>query len=370
MVIAMAWLPLAAHGMGCVPDGFYTSDENTAETVEDAKDYCDSFIACAGMTYGLNTDEEEEHDWTVYFHSFLPPLLCNNSKDDWITERSHKSFVFHPGKVNNSSLLELDNLNDLSNMSLEQVMETCKNHSDCVAFSYPVHASHLIGFDEIIFASSVQDLDYNDDDWHTFVVNDEERAAKANADVLIYDQDLKEKPYSTCCNEASVDDLPTVEQVQTMDSLPRISCDITAADFLAQYEFARKPVMLVGCDEQWPAKTEWTMEKLTERFGNDTETTWRTKTLETPQDWEDITWMEMVNKQEEGLTPYIFDPLDESGKASIEDDYKWPEPFVGKDLYPEDFPPGFGNRHWFCLGARGSGTIPHSDPFGSDAWNT
>jgi len=368
-VLGILSIITSVAAMGRVPDGLFSSDEATAETVKDAMEYCDTAVSCAGMTYRPNEDEEEEHDWTVHFHSFIPPLLNNSKEHDWVTERSHKAFVFHPGKLVSNSLLDLGM--DPATLSLDQVMETCKNHTECVAFSYPVESSHLNGFDEILFASSVESLDEDMDNWHSFVINEETRAAKANAEVLWYDEDLKEKPYNTCCEEASAESLPSIEDVRKMDTLPRISCEVSREDFLAKYEFTRTPVILVGCDEEWPAKIEWTMEKLTERFGNDTETTWRTKTVDTPGDWVEATWMEMVNERDQNKSVYIFDPLEASAtKLSIDNDYIWPKPLIGKDLYPLDFPPGFGSRRWFCLGEKGSGTVPHSDPFGSDAWNS
>lgn len=356
--------------IGRVPDGYFSSEESTALTLLDAIDYCDSHVACAGLTYRSNEDEDEEHDWTVYFHSFLPPLLNNTKEHDWITQRSDKAFVLHPGKLVASDHLMIDLQVDPSSLSLKDAQELCKNHSECVAFSYPINSSQLDGFDDIVFSSSLESIDTTHENWQTLVVNQANKANKTNPESMIYYDGLKEHPYSTCCEPASIDSIPSVQQVQVMDSLSRISCDISPEQFLQEYEFTRTPVMLVGCDEDWPAKTEWTLEKLSERFGNDDSTTWRSKTLDTPQDFDDLTWMEFINEMRQNRTAYIFDDLDDEAKLSIEDDYSWPKPFVDKDLYELDFPPGFGSRHWIGLGNKGSGTSPHKDPFGTDAWNS
>lgn len=123
------------------------------------------------MTYCPNTDEEEEHDWTVYFHSFLPPLLNNSKEHDWTTERSDKDFVFHLGKLVTSHILNL--YVDPSSLTLHDAQELCKNHSACVAFSYPINSSRLDGFAEILFSSAVESLETTFDNWQTFVANND-----------------------------------------------------------------------------------------------------------------------------------------------------------------------------------------------------
>lgn len=354
-----------ANSIGRVPDGPFSSGESTSETLEDAREHCDEDISCAGITYRPNEDEEEEHEWTVYFHSFLPPLLNNNEEHDWITERNEKDFVLHPGKLLTAKPAGLDLAEvEPSLLTLQDAEKLCKNHPECVAFSYPINSSQLVGFDDIVFSTSLEGLDTTHENWQTFVINQANKAYKINSDVMFYDQDMKEHPYSTCCYAATINALPTIQQVQAMDSkLRRISCNISSEDFLQEYEFTRTPVMLVGCDDDWPAKTEWTFKKLSERFENDDTTTWKCDDGHLP-------WTEIMKKVGQNKSVYIFDDLDDEAKLSIEDDYSWPKPFVGKDLYPEDFPPGFGSRHWIGLGEKGSGTIPHTDPCGTDAWNS
>jgi len=187
-------------------------------------------------------------------------------------------------------------------------------------------------------------------------------------------EEVEGKPYNTCCDRVhSLEEaqLPTNEEVQEMDTLPRIPCSISQEDFQAQYENTRTPVILVGCDADWPAKTEWTIEKLTRRFSNDNTTTWRTKTIDNPGVWDDeLSWDEVMEMrgQENGI--YIFDAIESPGKDSIHDDYDTPAPMKDRDYFADDFPPNWGARNWLCIGEKGSGSDIHVDPFSTDAWNS
>lgn len=351
----------ASSSIGRVPEGVFNSEQYDFDDIEDAMNDCDTTISCAGITYH---PQEGPDEWAVYFHSFIPPLLNNTKDHDWITRRSKNEFVFHPGKLVSNNILKLDV--DPSKLSLREASTICKNHQDCVAFSYPVSAQGLDGFKDILFAGSVESISTaTDDSWHTLVVNEENKAEKTNSEAMVYMEELEDRPYDSCCERVlDTTGLPTIEEVQQMDKLPRISCDISKEDFQAQYEFTRKPVILVGCDQDWTAKTEWTIEKLSERYRDDNTTTWRTKKLDEPGEWdEDLTWNEVMELRAQNNGVYIFDPLDSPGKESIDRDYSTPKPMAGTDYFAADFPPGWGNRRWFCLGEKGSGSIPHSDPF-------
>jgi hypothetical protein len=351
----------SVFAVGNVPNSSYSSEELSAETIDDARDYCDSLTSCSGLSYRPN-DADDEHPWTVHIHSFLPPLL-NQTNDtaesnDWITERSSKDFVFRRGKlvVNESQALDL-NVNDVSSLTLSGVQELCTNHSECVAFSFPTKAAGLDGFAEIVFSSDVKRLEGDEDDWQTFVVNDISKAEKVNPNVLQYDERLERKPYSTCCDSYSsiqesvelptIEDvqrvntlpsqesfkLPTIEEVQRVDTLPRIPCNISKEEFQEKYEFTRTPVMLVGCNDDWPARKEWTIEKLTRRFGEDDTKMWKTKW--NGSGFHEISWEELMEEVGQGNSVYLFDELDSPGQLSMKNDYETPPQFQGSDMYPQ-----------------------------------
>lgn len=53
------------------------------------------------------------------------------------------------------------------------------------------------------------------------------------------------------------------------DTLPRVHIDdITLEEFIEKYERPKKPVIIIGAMDAWPAmQGEWTPERLKERFG-------------------------------------------------------------------------------------------------------
>lgn len=332
------------YEVGRVPEGAFNSEQFEFDSVQDALDDCDSANNCAGITY--HPFEQNPDEWAVIFHSFIPPLLNNTEEHDWITQRSDKSFIFHSGKVVSNEILAFDV--DLSTFSLSEAGNLCKNDPDCVAFSYPVNATKLNGFAEIIFVGSVESImDTPGNNWRTVALNDESKAGRmVNGDALEYDEDLESMPYNTCCKRvSSLEDahLPSIEEVQEMDTLSRIPCSISKEEFQANYEFTRRPVVLEGCDATWPAKTKWTIEKLTERFGDDNITTWRTKTIDRPGEWdEELSWNDVMAMRGKNNGVYIFDPVESTGKESIHDDYEVPGPMKGTDYFPDDFPPNWG----------------------------
>jgi len=334
VVVALATIT-PVHAVGNVPDGDHSSEEFAMKTPKFARDYCNSVSSCAGITY-RPSDDIEEHPWAVYMHSFLPPLL--NKTDDWITERSSKTFVYHPGKlVSNETLFFNVNLEKLS---LRGAQELCKNHTDCVAFSFPTKFTEIDGFAEIIFSRSVESLESDVEDWQTYVINDATKAEKANARVLKYDEELEEKPYSTCCDaESQSKQLPIIQDVERVDTLPRIPCNISRQEFYEQYELTRTPVMLVGCTEDWPAKVEWTIEKLTQRFGKD-DTTWNTKM--NGEGFGGLTWTEVTEHLGQDKSVYIFDDLNDPTKLTMKNDYANPPQFRDADMYPDGFAPSYG----------------------------
>ena len=73
------------------------------------------------------------------------------------------------------------------------------------------------------------------------------------------------KDFDLCCapHDKSFDVSSFINSVN--DTLPRISCDISVEDFVANYILKREPVMLTGCIDTWKATKTWTMRKVLER---------------------------------------------------------------------------------------------------------
>jgi hypothetical protein len=48
-------------------------------------------------------------------------------------------------------------------------------------------------------------------------------------------------------------------EIQSFDPIEKISCQISKEEFFQQFVETRSPVILIGCQENWPAKN-WTVE--------------------------------------------------------------------------------------------------------------
>lgn len=186
--------------------------------------------------------------------------------------------------------------------------------------------------------------------------------------------------YHTCCTRTEHDQkhpsertqyIPSLTHLKEMDTLPRISCNISAKEFHEKYEHERRPVMLEGCDKDWPARENWVnVEKLYHRFDNSSK--WRAQihTGDTLED--DVLWSTFVDTTQTNEQYYIFDQLDHPAGKLVENDYITPKPFKESDVYRhfDKFPEDYGTLRWFCVGKKGTGTMPHMDPVMTDAWNS
>ena len=182
------------------------------------------------------------------------------------------------------------------------------------------------------------------------------------------DQDLATN--IICCRHD--EPLLTAEQVQAMDGLERISCNISRQEFYHRYELPRIPVILQGCADSWPALREWQFDRLAERnfsMARKFKTTFDVQ----QEKWKMATWNEIRHAIQNHKFFYIFDQLRETaGVWALKDEFEVPLPFRQVDLYANlrDFPPNYGPRRWFVMGSKTSGTNPHLDPSATDAWNT
>lgn len=59
------------------------------------------------------------------------------------------------------------------------------------------------------------------------------------------------------------------------DTLPRISCNISAEEFEKNYIEKRQPVILTGCIDDWYATQKWTLQNLLTRY--DDEMLWKVR---------------------------------------------------------------------------------------------
>lgn len=326
---------------------------------QQAIDICKWDVSCAGVTE-TNSDKEDGH---VVFHSFMPSSSATDGNAT--TFQDPKPFTFHSGQIQNASILSIDE----GKMDIEQAKHHCRTHPDCVAFMYKVYSpTQLLVPERTVFVSKIESFELNfEDEWRTYIANDIRKSPSVNPTDLVFDEDVFDYPFTSCCQNTQ---LPSLEAIAAADPLERISCDISRQEFQDKYEYERKPVILVGCDKDWPALHRWNPKALIPRFDNATE--WRAQVTEEADLNPQAKWSEIVDAMDRGGKFYIFDQLDHPAGKEIEKDYTTPNPFQKTDLYQNlnDFPEDYGSKRWFCVGHAGTGTHPHMDPLGTDAWNS
>jgi len=331
-------------------------DESLEElTYPQAKIQCDEEVHCAGVSKFYNN----VGDQSIFFHSFLPKVPST-------TYQSKKSFTLHKGAIRKGDFLSVGN----KNMTVEEAKVYCEDDAKCVAFFYPIYSyrMNLATPDSITFYSSIEEIDYElSDVWYTMISNDISKAKNVDENALKFVQEMIPFPYSSCCDRTEI---PTVSDIKKVDTLERISCDITREDFIKKYEMKRKPVILVGCDQDWKARKSWTYKNLVHRFDNSSE--WTADFGRGDQN-EQVQWEEigdaMVNKK----NFFVFDQIDLPHQKILEKDYEIPTPIQGNNIYKglHNFPDeAYGSLRWWAVSSGDSGTHAHLDPMSSDVWNS
>jgi len=395
----------------------YSIEVNDELTFDNAKTKCDQSIHCAGVSEELFYDHDEEEENIeeesspsrhIIFHSFMRDIVqhsippengivpeLNDDDDDANTTaasssdnnknsisyyHSNKAFTVHKGQVIEGTTIKT--INNNTNVTVDDAKKICIEETSCVAFTYPLYSSNINNLlvpDNITFVSAVDIFENhyqndttspNDDNiWYTLLSNDISKAKYINVeDSLKFDDKLITTPYSTCCNSY---DIPTMDDISNVDTLERISCNITKEQFHERYIVNRQPVVLVGCDKSWNAKSKWNFHDLSTRFNNDS--IWRASIGYDDDIDENTPWSKIVDAIHNKTNFIIFDPLDLPHGKTLEDDYSIPYPIQGADLYKglQQFPSkDYGSLRWFCVSNGNSGTDAHMDPISTDAWNT
>jgi len=388
--------------------------------IREALEVCDSDLGCAGVSIESKFDERKDNDVTyLYRHTFLngknytdgnldADLTCGPSnkrhggdcetiaKAKLLGDRKHltaitnKPFAFHRGRITGGEIITT-----MKKLTIAQAKEYCTSaiSPDCVAFTFPVWSkTDLNTVPNVTFYSTATAFERSKvrggvDEWRSYVSTDPDRSQHVQDDDILDDVGMelgkhniedwthaeRARLFGTCCNEKTVqEDYPSIDTVAEADSLPRIACNLTRQAFYEQYEIPRKPVMLIGCADTWPAMTEWTYDKLAARFSNSSH--WRARIGDGPENYQnEVEWREIAHRMKNDLRFYVFDQLEDEEAKTLEDDYEIPDPIKGADLYAEMKKRGHffdGPLRWFAMGKLGSGTQPHNDPYASDAWNT
>ncbi|GAB4820044.1 hypothetical protein N2152v2_007090 [Parachlorella kessleri] len=160
-----------------------------------------------------------------------------------------------------------------------------------------------------------------------------------------------------------------------VDTLPRVHArDLSLAEFVEGFERPRRPVIIRGLCDGWPAAQQWTPERLLKRFGDHkfkigSDDDGYAVRLKLKHIWRYFSHPQHGAVDDSPL--YIFDGTfaNRSGSRLMRRDYTVPS-YFSEDLMK------FAGEHrrppyrWFVMGGPRSGTSVHVDPLATSAWNT
>jgi len=150
----------------------------------------------------------------------------------------------------------------------------------------------------------------------------------------------------------------------------RSAKELTLQQFIEEYDCKHKPVIITDAIDHWPARTEWTVEKLLQRFEHH-----KFKTDEVDYFGKAKLYMVLSDyiayaKQQHDEDPiYLFDDKfgeREEAKKLLED---YEIPIYFKEDYFESLAEERPPYRWFVIGPQRSGSPFHIDPYRTSAWN-
>lgn len=142
--------------------------------------------------------------------------------------------------------------------------------------------------------------------------------------------------------------------------------DISLKDFYNEYD-AKKPVMLTGLADTWPARHKWTTDQLLQDYGDVAFKISQRSFGKISMKFKDYVSYMKLQHDEDPL--YIFDEKFGEAAPNLLKDYSVPYLFQEDlfDILDTDKRPSY---RWLIIGPERSGASWHVDPALTSAWNT
>ncbi|XP_062026333.1 lysine-specific demethylase JMJ21-like [Rosa rugosa] len=141
---------------------------------------------------------------------------------------------------------------------------------------------------------------------------------------------------------------------------------ITLEEFSCDYD-GKKPVLLTGLADAWPARRTWTLDHLLQNYGDTAFKISQRSSRKISMTFKDYVSYMKVQHDEDPL--YIFDHKFGEVEPGLLKDYSVPYLFQEDffDVLDKDKRPPF---RWLIIGPQRSGASWHVDPALTSAWNT
>ncbi|XP_050231074.1 lysine-specific demethylase JMJ21 isoform X2 [Mercurialis annua] len=141
---------------------------------------------------------------------------------------------------------------------------------------------------------------------------------------------------------------------------------LSLEDFSNQYD-GKKPVMLAEIADDWPARTTWTVEQLSMKYGDTDFKISQRSSRKVSMKFKD--YVSYMNSQHDEDPLYIFDDKFAEAAPSLLKDYSVPCLFQEDyfEVLDKEKRPPF---RWLIIGPERSGASWHVDPALTSAWNT
>jgi len=273
-------------------------------------------------------------------------------------------------KGNESASMDANFVLTSNGISLEDARDWCVGNEECVAFTFNIKSRvSMVTIDNVFFLRGVEGVPRGDFSsrpwfssaslgWVTHVLHDKEgkwqddpqeckpdekdpelikkpmklRRAWWDEKESLWNEaqqeyDLDAPPYKQCCHHPNDGEwVPSIETIRELDTIQRISCNISREEFVEKYESKRTPVILEGCEKDWPAKENWKdFETFIPKFHN--HTIWSTG------NFQEITWAQVQEKIANN-TADIFQRIDSDHLIGpLRQNYTVPPAFQDADIF-------------------------------------
>ncbi|KAI4307418.1 hypothetical protein L6164_030610 [Bauhinia variegata] len=142
--------------------------------------------------------------------------------------------------------------------------------------------------------------------------------------------------------------------------------NLSLKDFNDEYD-SKKPVILTGLADMWPARSKWTTDRLLQSYGDVAFKISQSSSRKIKMKLKDYASYMKLQHDEDPL--YIFDEKFGEAAPSLLKDYSVPHLFQEDyfDVLDTDKRPSY---RWLIIGPERSGASWHVDPALTSAWNT